>query len=144
LALLSYSREATIRRSPEEFFDYLSDLRRELDWNPDATQVEKVTPGPVDRGTRFRAQWSRTPPTEVEVIRHERPRAWATRSKAIGMEVIASGEVTAAPDGSRYAIHLDLRPRGLAWLLAPLAKVLMERTVARNMRLVRQALDHRA
>jgi uncharacterized protein YndB with AHSA1/START domain len=143
VALLSYAREATIDRPPEEVFDYLSDLRHELEWNPDAKEVEKLTDGPVGVGTRFRAQWSRTQPTEVEVIRYERPAAWATMSQAMGMEVIASGDVAPAPGGSRYAIHLELRPHGLARLLAPLAKVMMERGETRNMRLVREALERR-
>ena len=51
--------------------DFLADLRHELDWNLDAKQVEKLTDGPVAVGTRFRAQWARTQPTDVEVIRYD-------------------------------------------------------------------------
>jgi hypothetical protein len=141
VALLSYSREATLRRPPEEVFDFLSDLRHELDWNPAVRQVEKLTDGPVGVGTRYRAQWAGTPPTEVQVIGFDRPRAWATRSRAMGMDVIAAGRISPTPGGSLYAIHLDLRPRGLARLFAPLAKAMMERGEARNMRLVREALE---
>lgn len=144
MPLLSYTREATVARPPEVVFEYLSDLRHELDWNPNARHVEKLTDGPIRVGTRFRAQWSRTQPTEVEVIGYQPPRAWATRSIAMGIEVIASGEVHAAPGGCRYAIHLDLRPRGLARLLAPLAKLMMERGEARNMRLVRERIERRS
>jgi hypothetical protein len=141
VAVLSYTRAAMIGRPPDEVFDFLSDLRHELDWNPETIRVEKLTDGPVGVGTRFRAQWKRTQPTLVEVIQYDRPTAWATRSQAMGMEVVASGEVSAAPGGSRYAIRLDLRPRGLARLIAPLAKLLMERGESRNMRLVRDALE---
>ena len=78
------------------------------------------------------------------VIHHDRPHAWATRSSAMGIEVIASGSVSAIAGGSRYTIRLELRPRGMARLLAPLAKVLMERGEDRNMRLVREALEAHA
>jgi hypothetical protein len=141
VALLSYARESTIRRSPEDVFEFLTDLRHELEWNPNAKQVEKLTDGPIRVGTRFRARWSGTGSTDVEVIRHDRPNAWATRSTAMGIEVITSGSVSASAGGSRYTIHLELRPHGIARLLAPLAKILMERGEDRNMRLVRQALE---
>lgn len=141
MALLSYTRTATIRRPPDDVFEFLSDLRHELDWNPEATQIEKLTDGPVGVGTRFEAKWRRTRPTIVEVDRYERPTSWRTRSKALGIEVLASGEVAATPGGSRYTIRLDLRPGGLAVLVAPLVKVMMERGEARNMQLVRDALE---
>lgn len=144
VALLSYARESTIRRSPEDVFDFLTDLRHERDWNPSAKHVEKLTEGPIRVGTRFRAQWSGTGPSDVEVIRHDRPKAWATRSAAMGIEVIASGSVSAISGGSRYVTRLELRPHGIAWLLAPLAKILMERGEDRNMRLLREALEAQA
>ena len=144
MALLSYARESTIRRPPEAVFDFLTDLRHELDWNPNAEHVEKLTDGPIRVGTRFRARWSGTGSTDVVVIHHDRPHAWATRSSAMGIEVIASGSVSAIAGGSRYTIRLELRPRGMARLLAPLAKVLMERGEDRNMRLVREALEAHA
>ena len=42
--------------APEEAFDYLSDLRSEYEWNPNCTMVEKITDGPVEQGTKYRAQ----------------------------------------------------------------------------------------
>ena len=39
-----------IRCTPEQAFDYLSDLRNELDWNPTVQSVEKLTDGPVGVG----------------------------------------------------------------------------------------------
>jgi hypothetical protein len=44
---LAYRTETVIRRSPEEVFDFCSDLRSELRWNPKAKYVEKLTHGPA-------------------------------------------------------------------------------------------------
>jgi hypothetical protein len=44
---LSYSIKSVIRRSPEGVFDYCSDLRSELHWNPKVKYIEKLTDGPV-------------------------------------------------------------------------------------------------
>ena len=55
-----------IRCTPEQAFDYLSDMRNELEWNPAVESVEKLTDGPVGVGTRFRAKWKGGPPVEVD------------------------------------------------------------------------------
>jgi hypothetical protein len=66
--------------TPEEAFDYLPDLRNELEWNPDCTLMEKITDGPVALGTKFRAQWVGSPVVEVEIVDYERPRMWKAKS----------------------------------------------------------------
>ena len=55
---LTYSTETVIRRSPEDVFEFCADLRSELQWNPKVKYIEKLTDGPVDVGTRYRARWS--------------------------------------------------------------------------------------
>jgi hypothetical protein len=42
---LSHSTEMVIRRAPEDVFDFCSDLRSELQWNPKVKSVEKLTDG---------------------------------------------------------------------------------------------------
>jgi hypothetical protein len=49
--------EIEIARSPETVFDYLTDITREVEWNPRTKRVEKLTPGPVGVGSRFGAEW---------------------------------------------------------------------------------------
>ena len=36
----------------EAVFDYVTDVRREPEWNPQLREAEKLTPGPVGAGTR--------------------------------------------------------------------------------------------
>ena len=42
-----------IGRPPEEVFDFLADARNEVHWNAWARRIEKLSDGPVGRGTRF-------------------------------------------------------------------------------------------
>jgi uncharacterized protein YndB with AHSA1/START domain len=65
-----------IARTPEDVFDYLSDMGNEVRWNRDCVAVERLTEGPVGVGTRFRAKWKRGPVVFTEVTQCERPRAW--------------------------------------------------------------------
>ncbi len=65
-----------IARTPEDVFDYLSDLGNEVRWNPDCVSIEQLTDGPVGVGTRFRAKWKQGPVVFPEVTAYERPRTW--------------------------------------------------------------------
>ena len=72
-----------ISRSPEDVFDYLSDMGNEVRWNPDCVAIERLTDGPVGVGTRFRAKWKQGPVvfTEVKTRRNSR---YGTPADAVG------------------------------------------------------------
>lgn len=55
------SNSVEIRCSPEDAFDYLSDHRSELEWNPGIESIDKLTDGPVGLGTKYRAKWKSAP-----------------------------------------------------------------------------------
>jgi hypothetical protein len=65
-----------IQRPPVEVFDYLVDLRNELEWNPDVESMEKLTDGPLALGTKYLAKWKQIRLLEVECTRFDRPREW--------------------------------------------------------------------
>jgi uncharacterized protein YndB with AHSA1/START domain len=141
MSALSYRTETVIRRPPQDVFDYCSDLRSELQWNPKVNYVEKLTDGPVRVGTRYRARWANSGPTAVEVVQFDRPRSWETKATARGMSIRFQGTVTDAAPGARYTAQLELRPRRLAWLVAPLALLAMRRQDQQNMQRIREALE---
>jgi uncharacterized protein YndB with AHSA1/START domain len=138
---LSYHTETVIRRSAEDVFEFCTDLRSELQWNPKVKYVEKLTDGPVGVGTRYRAQWATSGPTTVQVVAFDRPRSWETHATARGMGIRFCGTVTDAASGSRYIASLELQPRRLARLVAPLALVAMRRQDQKNMDRIREALE---
>jgi uncharacterized protein YndB with AHSA1/START domain len=57
-----------IGRSPEDAFDYLTDVTNEAEWNPRTRRVEKLTEGPIGSGTRFGAEWIKGNPMVVEYV----------------------------------------------------------------------------
>jgi len=65
-----------IRSSPEDVFDYCTNLAREPEWNPKAKRVEKVSAGPIGLGTRYEAEFLKGNPTTIEFVRFDRPIAW--------------------------------------------------------------------
>lgn|SRR5512134_2649890 len=141
MRLRSYTSEVSIRRLPGDVFDFCSDLRNEMAWNPKARSVEKLTEGPVGVGTRFLARWSNAGPTVVEIVHFDRPHQWESHSITRGLEVLMTGRVEEDPIGAQYSLRLQLRPHGIAVLFAPLALRAMRSQEPRNMQLIRAALE---
>jgi uncharacterized protein YndB with AHSA1/START domain len=141
MSALAYRTETVIHRPPEDVFDYCSDLRSELQWNPKVKYIEKLTNGPVGVGTRYRARWANSEPTTVEVMQFDRPRRWETKATARGMSIRFQGTVADAAPGARYTAYLELQPGRLAWLMAPFALLAMRRQDQKHMSRIREALE---
>jgi uncharacterized protein YndB with AHSA1/START domain len=114
--------EVEIRRSPEEVFDYTTDLTREHEWNPKTRRVDKLTEGQIGAGTRFEATFLKGDPMTIEVVRLERPRVWESVGRSRRIEATTQGTVTATHDGARLTMRMELRPRaeGAAAAACPL------------------------
>lgn len=90
-----------IRRSRSEVFDYLSDPRNELHWNPKVQLMEKLTDGPIGVGTKFRAKWSKSKSSQWN--------AQSTTGRRAG--------ATSTTDRSRSSCrpHSPTTPTGRCW-----------------------------
>ncbi len=65
-----------IDRPIEEVFEYLGDLRNELEWNPKVRSMAKLSDGPLGVGTKFQAKWTKSPTLTVECTSYDRPNSW--------------------------------------------------------------------
>jgi hypothetical protein len=69
-----------IRRSPEDVFDYVTDISREFEWNPRTKRVVKLTDGPVGAGTCWEGEWIAGDPMSIDCVAFDRPKSWRSRS----------------------------------------------------------------
>jgi uncharacterized protein YndB with AHSA1/START domain len=133
--------EVEIRRSPEEVFDYSTDLTREHEWNPKTRRVEKLADGPIGAGTRFEAAFLKGDPMTIEVVRFERPRAWESVGRSRRLEATTHGTVTATQSGARLTMRMELRPRQMPRVLLPLLARYMHRQQERNLATIKALLE---
>ncbi len=131
-----------IRCSPEEAFDYLSDHRAELEWNPKCQSMEKLTDGPVGLGTKYRAKWKSSPYIELETVAYDRPRSW-TMHNGGPIEVSFDCRLSAVPVGTRLDASFTPTPHGWFWLVFPMFLFAIRRDEKANMRYLRDALERR-
>jgi uncharacterized protein YndB with AHSA1/START domain len=120
----------TIDRPVEEVFDYLADVRNELEWNPTIRSAQKVTEGPIRTGTRFIGDYRPLGRATIDIVEMDRP--LSIRFLATWTRLSFDGAFTLAQAGTGTVVHvtLVLQPRGVLKLLFPL----IARQVARQMR----------
>ena len=129
-----------INRSPEDVFDFLVDLRNELEWNPDVESMKKLTDGPIGVGTKFLAKWKQSKLIEVECIRFERPRRW-TYSNGGPLTVVFDITLTPQGNATLFVSRFNVRPRGLMQLFFPIVLQQLKRAEKQNMAHIRNALE---
>lgn len=131
-----------IRCTPEQAFDYLSDHRAELDWNPKCQVMEKITEGPVGLGTKYRAKWKSGPYVELETVRFQRPSTW-TMHNGGAIEVTFTCALEPVEEGTRLSVEFRPRPHGWFRLVFPLFLLIIRRDEKANMACIRDALERR-
>ena len=128
---------------PEEAFDYLVDLRSELEWNPDAVSMEKITDGPIGVGTIFRAKWKQGPAAEVRCARYERPTRWSYFSEG-PLTIDFDATLREEAGGTRLRVRFGVTPKGWMRLAFPLLYLVFHRAERQNMDRIRNALSRRS
>ncbi|HET7271436.1 MAG TPA: nitroreductase/quinone reductase family protein, partial [Rubrobacter sp.] len=115
--------EILINRPVEEVFDVVADERNEPRYNPRLLWVEKISSGPIGRGTQFRAAtktMGRPVEMTIEFTEYERPRHLASLTHMPTMEIQGALSFDPVPQGTRMRWSWELEPRGVLRLLTPL------------------------
>jgi uncharacterized protein YndB with AHSA1/START domain len=141
---MSVIRNSVVLRCPPEVvFDYLSDHRAELEWNPKCEVMEKLTDGPVGLGTKYRAKWKSSPYVELETVAFDRPRCW-TMHNGGRIEVTFTCRLDSIEGGTRLEAAFEPTPHGWFRLIFPIFLVVLRRDEKANMRYLRDAVERKA
>lgn len=138
----SVTNSVVIERPPEVVFDYASDMRHELEWNPDVETMQKLTGGPVGLGTRFAAKWKQSDDVVVELKHFDRPRGF---SMVNGGPLEVAVDIQLAPQGAGtlFTSRFTARPHGFFKLIFPIFKRMMARFELANMGHLKRAIEAR-
>jgi uncharacterized membrane protein len=96
LKVVKGEREVLIQAPVDEVYEYLCDFTRHAEWNYQPTKITKVSEGPVDVGTLFRAR-ERSPGTGPWILR----KAHDIMLKLLPWEGYTEAEITALEPNRR-------------------------------------------
>jgi hypothetical protein len=136
--MLRVSETAIIPRPVDEVFAAASDPLKQLEWDPATMKrVEKLTPGPLGRGSRYRAAFKVMGTVEYDFPDFDPPRRFSHRTRLPMGEMRHTFIVEPVPQGTRLTQEGELRPTLLGRLMQPL----MARMLRRRFRTVAQELS---
>lgn len=117
--MIEVSDSVVIAREPADAFDVAADPERQLEWDPQTLSVEKLTPGPLGRGARYRVEVKRLGVVEYEFPEFDRPVRFAHRGPVKVGEMYHTFELEPVPGGTRLTQAIRAEPRGIGRLLRP-------------------------
>ena len=114
--------EIIIARPAEAVFDFAADQRNEPRYNSRMVRAEKVTGGPVGKGTVFRSAVraaGRATEMRSELTGYRRPARLASRTTMAQADIAGTLTFTLVPGGTRMRWAWVVRPKGAIRLLTP-------------------------
>ena len=115
--------EIIIGRPVDVVFDYVADQSNEPQYNPQMVRAEKITPGPVRKGTQFRsavASRGHTAEMLIECTGYDRPRLFASSTTMQQADISYTLTFEPATRGTRMRWSGQVRPKGAFRLLGPM------------------------
>lgn len=115
--------EVVIGRPVDVVFDYVADQRNEAQYNPRMVRAEKITDGPVGRGTVFRsavASLGRTAEMRIECTAYQRPVLLASTTTMRQADFTVRLLFESVPGGTRMRWSEQVGPKHGFKLARPL------------------------
>jgi len=113
-----------VHKSPEQVFDYLSDITKHGEWSPKAYSATPLGSGPVGVGTKYRSVgWlpkDSKHENEVEVTSYDRPRHFGWTAMDEGQAFKSDFTLTPAHGGTRVERVTEMpKPGGMLGVVFP-------------------------
>jgi hypothetical protein len=143
--VIVYRASALSPRSPAEVFAYLAHFSHATQWDPGVVSATDITPGPPDRGSRYRLVTrflGRSVPLEYRIEEIDTPRRVVLGAENAMVRSTDVIEVAAAPGGgSTVTYEATLTVKGPSVLLTPLVALAFRRIGVRATRGLRAVLS---
>jgi hypothetical protein len=114
--------EIVISQPVDVVFDYVADQSNEPQYNPQMVRAEKITAGPVGKGTRFRsavASRGHTAEMLIECTGYDRPKPFATTTTMAQAGICYTLRFEPAVEGTRMRWSGQVQPKGAFRLVGP-------------------------
>jgi len=117
-----------INRSPEEVFNFLMDSSNACKLWKDTKSIEKLTPGPLGIGTRYRGTrvlHGQELQAELEVTKYNPPNEYSVTSEMEGIKGTYHYTLCPEGEGTRIDLVVDIWAGGLKKIMVPFISEIM-------------------
>ena len=140
---MHFENALTIRRPPDEVFQYLAAFENVPRWNYAIVETQKTSEGPVGVGATYRQTRSIPSPAEetFRVTEFDPHKRLAIHGDLGPFQGTLTYELEEVPGGTQLTNRADLEGRGLAKVAAPLLGGRVGDAVAANLQKLKEILE---
>jgi carbon monoxide dehydrogenase subunit G len=131
----------------DETFAFIADFANSQHWDPGVATSERIDPGPVGTGARFKLgvrMRGRVAPMEYRITTYEPPRRVILTGEGSNVSAVDEIRFEPSPTGTRIDYTADIRLTGWMRLVAPFAGGAFEKIARDALGGMQRALDERA
>jgi len=139
-----FSRQGVVNAQPHQVFDFVTDQAKLPLWSPEVVSSEVSGGGPIAAGSRLvqkRRQGRRTITNVVEVMKHDRPRAHAVKTRIMGVEMNFTFSFWPEGKGTKVTFDCTCEGKGLGKLWAGKMAQLVERADDQRIERLKAAME---
>jgi len=120
--MIEIKTEAEFRCTPERIFEYMADTRNEFEWNAQVKAMEKISGGEVTLGTRFRGNYDKLGPMDIEITEFNKPSRLDFKAVSKPLDMNITIGFTPTPVGTKMQLLMSMKPKGIMKVIAPFIK----------------------
>lgn len=125
--------QTQISRAVDEVFDYVADLANEPEWNPDASNVTRISDGPVGLGTTWEEDFRRVGRYVTSIDAYERPSVLSFDARNPRTDAHVRFEFAPAGEGgTEVSCVVELTMKGPMRLVEPLLARMIRKQIERE------------
>ena len=137
--MFEVSDSAILEGTPERVFPIAADPERQLEWDPKTLKsVEKLTPGSLAKNSRYRGEFKGFGVVEYEFAEYDPPHQFAHRTAMNMGDMVHRFEFEPTPQGTQLRQILQVQPRGIWKLMAPM----MKRMIRKRLHQIGVEIEH--
>ena len=130
--MIRASGSVTVRRSAEEAFDFVADLRNEPQFNPDASNIVQTTSGAIGLGTVFEEDVKPLGHFVVTIDEYERPTRLGFDARNAKAHIPVRFRFSPESDSTRIDVEVEVHLQGAMRVLEPVLRPVVRRTFERK------------
>jgi hypothetical protein len=141
--MIRFANTIDIDRQPGDVYAFLADLEHTPEWNWAITSTQKISPGPVGVGTRYRQERSVPSPAieMIEVTGLDAPRRIEVEGRVGPFDARLTYELVAAGSGTRLTNTAELDPPVPLGFVGSLVAGRIRASVAENLNVLKSVLE---
>ncbi len=124
---MKVSYTATIKQPIQKVFDVSADPETQLKWDPGTVSVEKLTQGPLGKGSKYRGKFKGMGTVEYEFSEFKSPTGFTHSTKVPMGKMMHTFSFESTGEGTKFTQVGEFKPNFIGWFMQPMVGSMLKK-----------------